>query len=96
MTRPFGEVGAGHHYLGGGVELTLDKLLVSNQVMRHAFVVVPTELMWSTGVPADVHRSNWIPQLDERPRACGESRRLTDVDAEVWCLRPEGHRRRHW
>lgn len=78
------------------MRITLAKLLVSNQVQGRAFVVVPSDLMWATGVPADVHRSNWIPQLDDRPRACGESRRLVDVDAEVWCLRPEGHGRHHW
>lgn len=94
MTRPFGEVGAGHHYLGGGV--TLSELLVRNQVIGHPFVVVPSALMQEERVPADDHRSNWIPRLDERPPACGESRRLTDVDAEVWCLRAEGHGVRHW
>jgi hypothetical protein len=76
--------------------LDLRTLLVRTQIIGHHFVVVPDALTRAAGVPEGVHPSNWIPQLDGRRRACGEALRLVKVAADLWCLKPAGHRGDHW
>ena len=76
--------------------MTLNQLLVRNQIVGNPFVVVPDELAWGAGVPSDAHPCHWIPRLDERPPACGEAKRLTDEALAVWCLRAEDHVGPHW
>lgn len=77
----------------------LFSFLVNSQAMRSPCAVVPDRLIEAAGITgrrADDHRCHWIPQLDERRPACGESRRLENVASELWCLRPEGHVLPHW
>lgn len=76
--------------------LTLDVLVTRTQVMGYHFVLVPDQVARAAGKPEDEHPSNWIPRLDGRRPACGESRRLVNVHAELWCLKPESHRGDHW
>lgn len=64
--------------------------------MGHHFVVVPDELARVSGIPDGDHPRFWIPQLDGRRAACGEPQRLENVSANLWCLKPDGHRGGHW
>jgi hypothetical protein len=76
--------------------LDLATLLVRTQVMGYHFVVVPDAMAREAGIPEGDHPSSWIPQLDGRRPACGEAQRLVNVSADLWCLKPEGHRGDHW
>lgn len=76
--------------------LRLDALVTRTQILGYHFVLVPDQVARAAGKPEAEHPSNWIPRLDGRRPACGEARRLVNVHAELWCLKPESHPGDHW
>jgi hypothetical protein len=69
----------------------LDDLLFQALVAGKPAVVVPARLIFDAGVRTDSPRRHWIPGLNDNPDSCGEHRRLPNLYAEEWCLRPLEH-----
>lgn len=89
-------MGAGGSTITDGEVVTLQVLVTRSQVLGHHFVVVPDRVAGAAGKPPGAHPRHWIALLDGRRPACGEAQRLVNVNAELWCLKPECHRGEHW
>jgi hypothetical protein len=67
----------------------LDDLVFGALVAGKPTVTIPARLIFDAGVK--YHRRGWIPGLNDNPESCGEHRRLPNLYAEEWCLRPLEH-----
>jgi hypothetical protein len=69
----------------------LDDLVFGALVAGKETVIVSARLIYGAGVKTEYHRRHWIPGLNDNPDSCGEHRRLPNLYAEEWCLRPLEH-----